>query len=299
MTHVGSSPLARGLLHRRRRLRLAHGIIPARAGFTRRGARRPGLRPDHPRSRGVYPPLPVGTPRVGGSSPLARGLQYRKSPAGPRRRIIPARAGFTWSCAWAPRASGDHPRSRGVYVHGNEAQYRGPGSSPLARGLRNCPEWMTCWMRIIPARAGFTSGWIIFLSRVWDHPRSRGVYGLRRRHGARRLGSSPLARGLRMMRSVVLTAVGIIPARAGFTVGRVSAVPGAWDHPRSRGVYDNEPLEGIHLDGSSPLARGLPRVVLGVEEPEGIIPARAGFTSTRPGGVTLLTDHPRSRGVYL
>ena len=53
---AGSSPLARGL-HMRRKLTVAEGrIIPARAGFTRRGrAGRARLR-DHPRSRGVYHP---------------------------------------------------------------------------------------------------------------------------------------------------------------------------------------------------------------------------------------------------
>ena len=50
----GSSPLARGLPHLRRRLFLLAGIIPARAGFTPTGC--PGAAParDHPRSRGVY-----------------------------------------------------------------------------------------------------------------------------------------------------------------------------------------------------------------------------------------------------
>ena len=50
----GSSPLARGLHRPRDPGQTRLGIIPARAGFTRRnrGAQRPGW--DHPRSRGVY-----------------------------------------------------------------------------------------------------------------------------------------------------------------------------------------------------------------------------------------------------
>ena len=50
----GSSPLARGLRRDRRQDRHQSRIIPARAGFTRRGRVQPGSRPDHPRSRGVY-----------------------------------------------------------------------------------------------------------------------------------------------------------------------------------------------------------------------------------------------------
>ena len=50
----GSSPLARGLLHRALDGAPVGGIIPARAGFTRTVRRAPRLERDHPRSRGVY-----------------------------------------------------------------------------------------------------------------------------------------------------------------------------------------------------------------------------------------------------
>ena len=51
------------------------GIIPARAGFTR-------------------PPSLLGA-ALGGSSPLARGLQYLIRTGDREPGIIPARAGFT------------------------------------------------------------------------------------------------------------------------------------------------------------------------------------------------------------
>ena len=55
----------------------------------------------------------------------------------------------------------------------------------------------------------------------------------------------------------------------------------------------------IEAHGSSPLARGLPQVG-GVEVGEArIIPARAGFTGGRPPPRCRISDHPRSRGVYL
>ena len=50
-------------------------------------------------------------------------------------------------------------------------------------------------------------------------------------------GSSPLARGLRLTRNNVQIAVGIIPARAGFTGGVEVESQSVKDHPRSRGVY--------------------------------------------------------------
>ena len=71
------------------------------------------------------------------------------------------------------------------------------------------------------------------------------------------------------------------------------------DHPRSRGVYHVCLQSGRGVQGSSPLARGLPS--RGRERPMGprIIPARAGFTSTGEMGERNSWDHPRSRGVYL
>ena len=94
-TRRGSSPLARGLpipvIERHALLR----IIPARAGFTRRGTRCAVGRTDHPRSRGVYS-CRFLTPVVAmGSSPLARGLLLIGGDAAATVRIIPARAGFT------------------------------------------------------------------------------------------------------------------------------------------------------------------------------------------------------------
>ena len=53
---------------------------------------------------------------------------------------------------------------------------------------------------------------------------------------------------------------------------------GVWDHPRSRGVYLAERE--------------------GKREEDGIIPARAGFTTQDAFTTHGPADHPRSRGVY-
>ena len=133
---AGSSPLARGLLHRDGRRAVVEGIIPARAGFTLLGRRPHRHHPDHPRSRGVYGGEVARHGDGGGSSPLARGLPRRGRPAGGGRGIIPARAGFTRRLA------------AGIIGVG--------GSSPLARGLHTRISWVHTRMGIIPARAGFT-----------------------------------------------------------------------------------------------------------------------------------------------
>ena len=50
------------------------------------------------------------------------------------------------------------------------------GSSPHARGLHRLTLVNTEILRIIPARAGFTSQSPELISGRQDHPRTRGVY---------------------------------------------------------------------------------------------------------------------------
>ena len=91
-------------------------------------------------------------------------------------RIIPARAGFTELGVGAVRRRRDHPRSRGVYYSTTVPRLRGPGSSPLARGLPGPSSLASPSSGIIPARAGFTTRPVRRSCGRWDHPRSRGVY---------------------------------------------------------------------------------------------------------------------------
>ena len=192
----------------------------------------------------------------------------------------------------------DHPRSRGVYAPFPAHFPTHWGSSPLARGLllscHNIPyrHW------IIPARAGFTLKSVHLTPQNRDHPRSRGVYGHDTGRGGNIRGSSPLARGLPQITFQLFWDERIIPARAGFTFLSLTRSPNPQDHPRSRGVYRCSSSCSRAIEGSSPLARGLPQRRRGPLQEQGIIPARAGFT--RPHGRIRRGqgDHPRSRGVY-
>ena len=233
-----------------------------------------------------------------GSSPLARGLLTTIRCPGCGCRIIPARAGFTPAIEGRPRDPRDHPRSRGVYGRRSCRGCSGPGSSPLARGLRGSPRHRPHAEGIIPARAGFTSWSPARTASRPDHPRSRGVYASRPVGCFSSGGSSPLARGLRLEGPLPARALGIIPARAGFTPPRSLTAPRAQDHPRSRGVYWGGQPSPWTTPGSSPLARGLQEDREGAQPQEGIIPARAGFTWRRATRGRGATDHPRSRGVY-
>ena len=172
------------------------------------------------------------------------------------------------------------------------------GSSPLARGLRATAAHAPATPRIIPARAGFTSPGSRVMRPPRDHPRSRGVYSRRRVVPIPVCGSSSLARGLRHIVLPPDITLGIIPARAGFTLGPAGGADRWEDHPRSRGVYVPPVGHRGAADGSSPLARGLPVCSGGIGGVVGIIPARAGFTVDRGTERERDRDHPRSRGVY-
>ena len=295
---IGSSPLARGLQPCHPSESALHGIIPARAGFTRDISWSNPLATDHPRSRGVYQCWQYCHLPDDGSSPLARGLPPSCTFLKAFTRIIPARAGFTGVLRGLLFRRGDHPRSRGVYSSNFSLEWEKPGSSPLARGLHRARFVAQEETGIIPARAGFT-GVSNCTSGPWsDHPRSRGVYAPPAPAAEGGTGSSPLARGLLQTIWTGIQVAGIIPARAGFT--RPSSPPRSKssDHPRSRGVYGGECFERGFAGGSSPLARGLPVQAVGAGYNLWIIPARAGFTGARASISRTTPDHPRSRGVY-
>ena len=153
---------------------------------------------------------------------------------------------------------------------------------------------------IIPARAGFTRLSPRMRRRSADHPRSRGVYTVIVRYLSVTVGSSPLARGLHARIDTHVADLGIIPARAGFTLAPFLGSVRWPDHPRSRGVYSATAGCRAEVAGSSPLARGLrPDHVQHVQRP-GIIPARAGVTfswtaATPPRG----GSSPLARGLLV
>ena len=112
-------------------------------------------------------------------------------------------------------------------------------------------------------------------------------------------GSSPLARGLPWAVPILVLMARIIPARAGSTNALSLRRRFLRDHPRSRGVYMYYHKNNSWNEGSSPLARGLPRHHRRSRCCRRIIPARAGSTTITGVPVNVVRDHPRSRGVYM
>ena len=151
---------------------------------------------------------------------------------------------------------------------------------------------------IIPALAGNTAALYLLITNWGDHPRSRGEYRCFMATPLVRLGSSPLSRGILPKAHRIKPAVRIIPALAGNTWTMRIIQMFAKDHPRSRGEYDQQYIEGVQLSGSSPLSRGIPGAVMSALGKGRIIPALAGNTDYGHLWGQYAGDHPRSRGEY-
>ena len=152
-------------------------------------------------------------------------------------RLIPARAGNTSRRRARSRRASAHPRSRGEHTQPAILRSGRVGSSPLARGTQLNALKSEAVERLIPARAGNTTGSESTAALCAAHPRSRGEHCRAVTTTAPGFGSSPLARGtLRLFRKVALC-VRLIPARAGNTRIELMLMRGNPAHPRSRGEH--------------------------------------------------------------
>ena len=134
------------------------------------------------------------------------------------------------------------------------------GIIPLSRGIlpgRPAPQ---AQYGIIPALAGNTTPPTPPCISNWDHPRSRGEYGLNKTGHDVGSGSSPLSRGIPSQSGVSTRLERIIPALAGNTSAACPEHLVGRDHPRSRGEYAIIKAGQAGKQGSSPLSRGIPAI---------------------------------------
>ena len=256
-------------------------IIPARAGPTTRAVGSLSTRTDHPRSCGANDGVVEVAHLFSGSSPLVRGQPDYIEHCGGWLRIIPARAGPTYSPLKFAMDGPDHPRSCGA----NASKAGKPmvifGSSPLVRGQRHRVGRLRPPARIIPARAGPTQEFRVSRPVRQDHPRSCGANANAATPSTCRSGSSPLVRGQRQTHPRVHDRDRIIPARAGPTSFPFLWWSGGSDHPRSCGANSFTLAFNWPITGSSPLVRGQRRFPEPFDAPHRIIPARGGANVSR------------------
>ena len=150
----GSSPRARGTVHKPNSPPALARFIPACAGNRRAGSRACGRWPVHPRVRGEQTEGGCMEYRGYGSSPRARGTARLPHQLPVLRRFIPACAGNSAKPTTAPSCAPVHPRVRGEQLPRARRRGRRPGSSPRARGTGRRRALSRCAGRFIPACAG-------------------------------------------------------------------------------------------------------------------------------------------------
>ena len=170
------------------------------------------------------------------------------------------------------------------------------GSSPRMRGKhQHRTAWRTSrW--IIPAHAGQTGVAPCEWVAGSDHPRACGANGRAPLIVSEAGGSSPRMRGKHQVHLLAVAGDRIIPAHAGQTRSRRSALNTSSDHPRACGANQTDVGGGQSLYGSSPRMRGKlhqPHRTLRFLR---IIPAHAGQTWSIASWRDTPADHPRACG---
>ena len=236
---------------------------------------------------------------MAGSSPLARGTLRQQAGPDRERRLIPARAGNTRSCASPFSGTPAHPRSRGEHGCEHSMEFPDAGSSPLARGTHGRDLAGPGLPRLIPARAGNTVASSYGCRRTPAHPRSRGEHPYSFRYSVFMVGSSPLTRGTPDSTANPFLRSRLIPAHAGNTNQFAKPWPADPAHPRSRGEHVAKAVSSRYRHGSSPLTRGTPTRLNRSHPRLRLIPAHAGNTSRLPSVQCQGSAHPRSRGEHI
>ena len=252
----GSSPRVRGKLLHGRLLRRQRRIIPARAGQTSACVRTSPTRSDHPRACGANNGTYLSFEPSTGSSPRVRGKHAITANSLNQSRIIPARAGQTMVGLLYTFNRPDHPRACGANLWLLPVTWLLPGSSPRVRGKPSKGAKHGNRPRIIPARAGQTSGSCRSHGFCPDHPRACGANLPKEQNMATDPGSSPRVRGKPFQRFGRRSDCRIIPARAGQTPVWKGRECGITDHPRACGANSLFVFLFFLLFGSSPRVRG-------------------------------------------
>ena len=173
-----------------------------------------------------------------------------------------------------------HPCSRGEHPRRAAISSVETGSSPLARGAHTESVGVHLCLRLIPTHAGNIGTPQLRNGGRSAHPRSRGEHASAEPNTLSHCGSSPLARGALTVHQHGRHLVRLIPARAGNILHRPGCIFTLWAHPRSRGEHAPSGSSKAQRPGSSPLARGTSPAPVPSGAIRGLIPARAGNTST-------------------
>ena len=295
----GSSPHGRGKHLGVIPGQAGHRLIPAWAGKTCRKLRRERAAAAHPRAGGENSTVERLSLSYSGSSPRGRGK--RRGVAGQRigGRLIPARAGKTPSPAISASTASAHPRAGGENSTVERLSLSYSGSSPRGRGKPASALEITVLLRLIPARAGKTASRSYRGRSSWAHPRAGGENFATLACAGVSGGSSPRGRGKRGQTYCRASMLGLIPARAGKTAGRLYTSQTRRAHPRAGGENRARGILNAGMSGSSPRGRGKQPARSEGSGGRRLIPARAGKTWRALCLARSLRAHPRAGGENL
>ena len=252
----------------------------------------------HPRRRGEHSQVGTEPGQESGSSPQARGTPHNMIRASRDSRFIPAGAGNTSPVTSSASPLSVHPRRRGEHSLNTAIGLLQIGSSPQARGTRQCSIVRRLARRFIPAGAGNTGHRTGSRRPSPVHPRRRGEHLPEVHRMSRNPGSSPQARGTHYFRSDHGNSCRFIPAGAGNTSVDITATHTITVHPRRRGEHPVSVALITTVPGSSPQARGTQETHDIYSRPPRFIPAGAGNTAALPALYDVWSVHPRRRGEH-
>ena len=265
-------------------------LIPACAGKTRPSATLSPRSPAHPRVCGE------NAAGAQGSSPRVRGKLRPDHHARRRGRLIPACAGKTACVRHDVPFHTAHPRACGENVVCSAMSFGFPGSSPRVRGKPHRQRQPPDEAGLIPARAGKTGGSVCRSASQAAHPRACGENAGATTTDMATPGSSPRVRGKPEMTPPIVSNAGLIPARAGKTSGAAPRNHRGTAHPRVCGENPNRLRASARIPGSSPRVRGKQQTKFKQQDPQRLIPARAGKTRARAAAMAVVPAHPRACG---
>ena len=170
------------------------------------------------------------------------------------------------------------------------------GSSPRGRGKLVVFDDDVVSCRLIPARAGKTAPASTQPSASAAHPRAGGENKTTSTPARLARGSSPRGRGKPRRSARRTSHERLIPARAGKTRRPCDRVSRYAAHPRAGGENCARSALVSASSGSSPRGRGKRELFGADSERCGLIPARAGKTSTTCARTAPVRAHPRAGG---
>jgi hypothetical protein len=279
--HRTSSPHARGSSGVWAEERVAHDVVPARAGVIRRRRASGSSAPSRPRTRGGHPEYGETRTSKGSSSPYARGSSRLVFPVKLRVNVFPICGGHPLCPACMSRSRSSFPARAGV-IPATKASRHGTETSSHCRRRRR-RRWGVD--RVVAPCSALRCGGDVNEIRGFDlqHRRSTGVF--------------PAHAGVIPADADHGGAGQVFPAHAGVIRTAPGSRRSAAGLSRTRGGHPHSSASSSSRAMSFPYARGSSGLRHHARRVGPLLPARAGSSHLGLQGRLREASPPRTRGV--